>query len=102
MRSGATWRRASGSIRTILNRRIRMSSCHLPSQVLQGNSDLTIALAGNPNVGKSSLFNYLTGSSVDTANYPGKTVALNYGTTRFDGKRIGIIDLPGTYALGAL
>jgi ferrous iron transport protein B len=78
-----------------------MSSCHLITQHLP-NTDLTIALAGNPNVGKSSLFNRLTGAHAETANYPGKTVALNFGVTQFDGKRIGIIDLPGTYALGAL
>lgn len=78
-----------------------MSSCHTPTQHL-GQTDLTIALAGNPNVGKSSLFNRLTGASVETANYPGKTVALNFGITHWDGQRIGVIDLPGTYALGAL
>ncbi len=64
--------------------------------------DLTIALAGNPNVGKSSLFNRLTGANIETANYPGKTVALNFGVTQHAGKRIGVIDLPGTYALGAM
>ncbi len=64
-------------------------------------ADLTIALAGNPNVGKSSLFNRLTGASVETANYPGKTVALNFGMTHWNDKRIGVVDLPGTYALGA-
>lgn len=61
---------------------------------------MTIALAGNPNVGKSSLFNRLTGKMVETANYPGKTVALNFGLTHFQQKRIGVVDLPGTYALG--
>ena len=78
-----------------------MTSCHTLTQHF-GQTDLTIALAGNPNVGKSSLFNRLTGANVETAHYPGKTVALNYGTTRFNNKRIGVIDLPGTYALGAL
>lgn len=77
-----------------------MSSCHTITQHF-GHTDLTIALAGNPNVGKSSLFNSLTGANVETANYPGKTVALNYGMTTFAGKPIGVIDLPGTYALGA-
>ncbi len=78
-----------------------MSSCHTTTQRF-GETDLTIALAGNPNVGKSSLFNRLTGAAVETANYPGKTVALNFGLTHFRGQRIGVIDLPGTYALGAL
>src|SRR5512142_1515921 len=78
-----------------------MAACHVTTQRF-GQTDLTIALAGNPNVGKSSLFNRLTGANVETANYPGKTVTLNFGTTHFEGKRIGVIDLPGTYALGAL
>ncbi len=78
-----------------------MSACHSTPAVF-ARSGFTIALAGNPNVGKSSLFNRLTGGSVDTANYPGKTVALNFGTTHFAGKQIDVVDLPGTYALGAL
>jgi len=65
-------------------------------------TDLTIALAGNPNVGKSCVFNQLTGLSVVTANYPGKTVELNIGVTTHDGLKIGIIDLPGTYAISAV
>jgi len=67
----------------------------------RGRPDLTIALAGNPNVGKSSLFNRLTGAHAETANYPGKTVELNFGETTVGDKRVQIIDLPGTYALGA-
>ncbi|MBI5651512.1 MAG: ferrous iron transport protein B [Chloroflexi bacterium] len=77
-----------------------MSSCHTLTQHF-GHTDFTIALAGNPNVGKSSLFNRLTGANVETAHYPGKTVALNYGLAHFRDKQIGVIDLPGTYALGA-
>jgi ferrous iron transport protein B len=77
-----------------------MCACHVETQVF-GQTDLTIALAGNPNVGKSSFFNRITGSNVETANYPGKTVALNFGTADFKGKHIGVVDLPGTYALGA-
>ena len=77
-----------------------VASCHIATKRF-GQTYLTIALAGNPNVGKSSVFNRLTGASVETANYPGKTVALNFGVTHWQGKRIGVIDLPGTYALGA-
>ncbi len=68
---------------------------------IKGKTDLTIALAGNPNVGKSCIFNQLTGLSVATANYPGKTVELNMGVTTHNGLRIGIVDLPGTYAISA-
>ncbi|MCJ7610529.1 50S ribosome-binding GTPase [Candidatus Bathyarchaeota archaeon] len=53
-------------------------------------------------MGKSCFFNQLTGLNVVTANYPGKTVALNYGTTRHENTVIRLIDLPGTYALGAV
>lgn len=76
------------------------ASCHVNASNV-GPSDLTITLAGNPNVGKSTLFNRLTGASVETANYPGKTVALNFGVTRWNNQRIRVVDLPGTYALGA-
>lgn len=77
-------------------------SCHGAIKQVKGETDLTIALAGNPNVGKSSVFNRLTGMGVVTANYPGKTVEVNIATTQMDGKRIGVVDLPGTYALGAV
>jgi ferrous iron transport protein B len=77
-------------------------SCHGALQELRGEVQLSIALAGNPNVGKSSLFNRLTGMGVVTANYPGKTVELQLGETRFEDRTIGIIDLPGTYALGGI
>lgn len=61
-----------------------------------------IALAGNPNVGKSSIFNNLTGLGVMTANYPGKTVELNLGMTKINGSSVGIIDLPGIYSFGCI
>ncbi len=77
-------------------------SCHGALSEIKGRTDFTFALAGNPNVGKSSIFNRLTGMGVVTANYPGKTVELNMATTSFKELRIGIIDLPGSYALGAV
>ena len=77
-------------------------SCHRALKEVKEKTDFTIALAGNPNVGKSCIFNQLTGLNVVTANYPGKTVELNFGVTTHNGLKIGIIDLPGTYALGAV
>jgi ferrous iron transport protein B len=79
-----------------------MVSCHGALKSIKGGTDLTFVLAGNPNVGKSSIFNRLTGMGVVTANYPGKTVELNLATTTFKDLHIGIIDLPGSYALGAV
>jgi ferrous iron transport protein B len=77
-------------------------SCHGALRELRQDVQLAIALAGNPNVGKSSLFNRLTGMGVVTANYPGKTVEVQLAETRFAERAIGIIDLPGTYALGGI
>jgi len=63
---------------------------------------LTLALAGNPNAGKTSIFNALTGSRHHVGNWPGKTVAKMEGTFRH-GDVIGrLVDLPGTYSLSAL
>ncbi len=60
---------------------------------------LTIALAGNPNVGKSTLLAALTGSSVHIANWPGVTVEIYRGKVRYRGYEITIVDLPGIYGL---
>jgi ferrous iron transport protein B len=60
---------------------------------------LTIALAGNANVGKSVIFNQLTGSRQITGNWPGKTVERAEGWLHFDGRDVTIVDLPGIYSL---
>lgn len=64
-------------------------------------ADLKLALAGNPNAGKTTLFNALTGARQHVGNWPGKTVECKRGHFRFRGKEIEVIDLPGTYSLTA-
>ena len=61
----------------------------------------TIALAGNPNSGKTTLFNELTGSRQHVGNYPGVTVEKKEGTLVNNGYRMSVVDLPGTYSLTA-
>lgn len=63
--------------------------------------DLTVALAGNPNSGKTSIFNNLTGARQHVGNYPGVTIEKREGFCRFQGKNLLVIDLPGTYSLTA-
>jgi GTPase len=61
--------------------------------------DRVVALAGNPNTGKSTLFNALTGLKQHTGNWPGKTVTRAEGGFQFNGVRYKLVDLPGTYSL---
>jgi len=62
---------------------------------------ITVALAGNPNSGKTTIFNSLTGMRQHVGNYPGVTVEKKEGTCRHNGYELDIIDLPGTYSLTA-
>lgn len=63
------------------------------------SGELSIALAGQPNCGKSTIFNLLTGAKQHVANYPGVTVEKKYGYFKCFGKAMTLIDLPGTYSL---
>src|SRR5689334_19085770 len=79
-----------------------MSSCCDESRPTKSKTkaDLTIALAGNPNSGKTTIFNALTGLRQKVANYPGVTVEKKIGRCKLPNRRwIDVIDLPGTYSL---
>ena len=79
-----------------------LNHCSPPSENIQtagkDGKSITIALAGNANVGKSVIFNQLTGSSQIIGNWPGKTVEMASGRLHFEDYRIDIIDLPGIYS----
>jgi ferrous iron transport protein B len=65
------------------------------------STSFTVAVAGNPNAGKTSLFNALTGAKQRVGNYPGVTVEYKQSTLHVDGAEVNLIDLPGTYSLTA-
>ncbi|MDP2749438.1 MAG: ferrous iron transport protein B [Nanoarchaeota archaeon] len=75
------------------------SECSINKKpAFKGNADLTVALAGNANVGKSTLFNQLTGVDQVIGNWPGKTVERAEGMLQHAGLKIKVIDLPGIYS----
>ena len=71
------------------------------SMMIAVAANYTIALAGNPNSGKTTIFNALTGARQHVGNYPGVTVERKEGTARCDGAVFTVVDLPGTYSLTA-
>lgn len=80
------------------------SSCHHTAQLTRlgikvRKWDYTIALAGNPNTGKSTIFNQLTGLHQHVGNWAGKTVSRAEGAFNFNEKKYKLVDLPGTYSL---
>ncbi len=66
-----------------------------------GRQTIVVALAGQPNVGKSTIFNMLTGLSQHVGNWPGKTIERRSGTYQREGTTFHVVDLPGTYSLTA-
>ncbi len=73
--------------------------CHSGGTEATASEGGTVALVGTPNVGKSALFNRLTGTYVTVSNYPGTTVEVSRGTATIAGRRYGIVDMPGMYSL---
>jgi ferrous iron transport protein B len=76
----------------------KKQSCHGPQPELP-SCKKKVALIGNPNVGKSVLFNALTGAYVTVSNYPGTSVEVSRGTVTIEGQHFEIIDTPGMYSL---
>jgi len=79
----------------------RKEFTHLAKEHFKTHRKINIALAGNPNVGKSVIFNQLTGLSQTIGNWPGKTVERKIGELDFMGFHFNIVDLPGIYSLSA-
>lgn len=85
-----------------------MSDCHstftAKENLFQLNAAIrlpVLALVGQPNMGKSTLFNLLTGLNQHVGNWPGKTIERRYGVFNHDGRSFNLVDLPGTYSLTA-
>ncbi len=83
----------------VKDRKNVQSSLMIPELGNSNRREKVIALAGNPNVGKSTLFNALTGMNQHTGNWPGKTVAVAQGQCQHQGQKLTFIDLPGCYSL---
>jgi ferrous iron transport protein B len=81
----------------------KTSEIRIPANeiAVRRTSESSVAVVGNPNSGKSTLFNRLTGLKQRIGNYPGVTVERHIGTLSFDGKQTELVDLPGTHSLSA-
>ncbi len=74
---------------------------YIESKINQRSREIDIALVGNPNCGKTTLFNFASGSTEHVGNYSGVTVEAKTGSFHYKGYKINLIDLPGTYSLSA-
>ena len=79
----------------------QLNSMQQNEQFEEKKTSLSIALAGQPNMGKSTIFNLLTGLNQHVGNWPGKTVEKKEGHFHHNSTQIHLIDLPGTYSLSA-
>ncbi|MFC1987411.1 FeoB small GTPase domain-containing protein [Chloroflexota bacterium] len=86
-------------IRGILSVGRRGSSCHGEGLGIKGDGLIKLSIVGSPNVGKSVVFNSLTGAYVTVSNYPGTTVNVSRGKAKLDGETFEIMDTPGMYSL---
>ena len=75
------------------------NSSTVPKQQTVQQQKMTIAIIGNPNTGKSTLFNQLSGGHAHIGNFPGVTVEKKVGSVTWEGRKIDLVDLPGTYSL---
>jgi len=80
---------------------VKLDSMRDVFNITKTDSQHVIALAGNPNTGKSTVFNYLTGLKQHTGNWPGKTVVSARGEFSYNGEEYVLVDLPGSYSLFA-
>ena len=90
------WRK----ILNILNLGRRSGSCHGEGlSIKDGTLSRKVSIVGSPNVGKSVIFNKLTGAYVTVSNYPGTTVDVSRGKAKIEGEEFEVVDTPGMYSL---
>ncbi len=77
----------------------RGGGCHGEGLHIEGNELKKVGIVGSPNVGKSVVFNSLTGSYVTVSNYPGTTVNVSRGKAKIEGEEFEVVDTPGMYSL---